>query len=117
MAEGDDGDELVSAAHRTLFWPDCLESKGSRSHLCTSLQSGLAAPPHLALILAEDDLATPTSPATTPGRAKDDDAAAERKCTRPTQTSHCMKRARRSGRAADARRRRVLKSRTARLLC
>jgi hypothetical protein len=41
----------------------------------------------IALILAEDDFATPTSPATTPGRAKDDDAAAERKCTRPTQTS------------------------------
>lgn len=35
-------------------------------------------------------------------------------------TSHpniSLKRARRSGRAADARRRRVLKSRTARLLC
>jgi hypothetical protein len=64
-------DLALTCAHITLQRPEC----------------GRRAAALIALILVEDDFATPTSPATTPGGAKDDDAAAERKCTRPTQTS------------------------------
>ena len=73
----------------------------------------LAAPPHLALILAEEDSATPTSPATTPGRAPR--TTMQLRGTE-VHTPHPILTRSQVG-AQPMRDGLVLKSRTARLLC